>query len=87
MVVPGIDAAPGTQTPEAAVSRPAEEQADALPGTGAAGLQHAEGGAAADVGADAGTDSLSSLPPELQRPPDTPQNPELEVRSGHACTG
>jgi len=80
LVVPGIDAAPGTQTPEAAASRPAqstEEPSDALP---PAGLPQAEGGAAADDKADGGGNGASSLPAELQRPPDTPQNPELEVR-------
>ncbi len=84
LVASGIDAAPGTQPPEAALSTPepsAHEPPDALP---AAGLQPAEGEAAGDDRADSGSNSLSSLPPELQRPPDTPENAELEVRQGRA---
>ena len=86
VVVPGIDAAPASETPGPAVSRPAQpadEQPNSAPDASLAVVQETEG--TADLAARSGTIGVSSLPPELQRPPDTPQNPELEVTSA-LCT-
>ena len=87
VIVPGANAAPGSQTgpgPGPAGSMretSAAEQGAPAGGTGDAEPAEAEAASAAAPEAEDGADGLAGLPLELQRPPDTAQDPELEVSS------
>ena len=88
IAVPGSDAAPGSRSglrPGPAGSVPEISAAEQnLPTAEAGGAAPMDTEAASQKAPEAEDDAegLAGLPPELQRPPDTAQDPELEVSSG-----